>query len=139
MVQVFEDLHVKKIWSNMSENNDFLRYNIIYTNVVLNKINNNVNVMCDVCDSAHETFLHHFFECIALKVFFDFLKNLLKKNCYEEVNLEEGWRQTFLFGMFGKKKTVDYWLINYVLSHARLAVMLRRNYAHFEGRKVKIK
>ncbi len=80
MVQVFEDLHVKKIWSNMNvkynsiecENNDFLRYNIIYTNVVLNKINNNVNVMCDVCDSAHETFLHHFFECIALKVFFDF-------------------------------------------------------------------
>ncbi len=52
MVQVFEDLHVKKIWSNMNvkynsiecENNDFLRYNIIYTNVVLNKINNNVTV-----------------------------------------------------------------------------------------------
>lgn len=53
--------------------------------------------------------------------------------------MEEGWRQTFLFGMFGKKKTVDDWLINYVLSHARLAVVLRRNYAHFEGRKVKIK
>ncbi len=47
--------------------------------------------------------------------------------------------QTFLFGMFGKKKTVDYWLINYVLSHARLAVVVKRNYAHFEGRKVKIK
>ncbi len=47
--------------------------------------------------------------------------------------MEEEWRQIFLFGMFGKKKTVDYWLINYV------AVVLRRNYAHFEGRKVKIK
>ncbi len=146
--KIFEDLDVKKIWSNMNvrynsiecENNDFLiRHNRIYTNVVLNKINNNVNVMCDVCDSGHETFLHYFLECIALKDFFDFLKNLLKKNCYEEMNLEEEWRQIFLFGIFGKKKTVDYWLINYVLSHARLAVVLRRNYAHFEGRKVKIK
>ncbi len=83
--KVFEDLDVKKIWSNMNvrynsikcENNDFLiRHNRIYTNVVLNKIINNVNVMCDVCDSGHETFLHHFLECIALKDFGDFLKNL---------------------------------------------------------------
>ncbi len=80
--KVFEDLDVKKIWSNMNvrynsiecENNDFLiRHNRIYTNVVLNKINNNVNVcMCDVCDSGHETFLHYFLECIALKVFLIF-------------------------------------------------------------------
>ncbi len=50
-----EDLDVKKIWSNLNikynsiecENNDFLiRHNRIYTNVVLNKINNEVNVMC---------------------------------------------------------------------------------------------
>ncbi len=145
--KVFEDLDVKKIWSNMNvrynsiecENNNFLiRNNRIYTNVVLNKINNNVNVMCDVCDSGHETFLH-FLECIALKYFFDLKKKKKKKKTYEEVNLEEEWRQIFLFGMFGKKKTVDYWLINYVLSHDRLAVVLRRNYAHFEGRKVKIK
>lgn len=146
--KVFEDLDVKRIWSNTNvkynsiecENNDFLmRHNRIYTNVVLNKINNNVNALCDVCDSGHETFMHYFLECSALKEFFDFLKNLLKRNCYEEVDLEERWKQFFLFGVFGKKKTLDFWLINYVLSHARLAVVLRRNYAHFEGRKVKIK
>ncbi len=63
--KVFEDLDVKKIWSNLNikynsiecENNDFLiRHNRIYTNVVLNKINNEVNVMCDVCENGHESF-----------------------------------------------------------------------------------
>ncbi len=67
--KVFEDLDVKKIRSNLNikynsiecENNDFLiRHNRIYTNVVLNKINNGVNVMCDVCDNGHESFLHYF-------------------------------------------------------------------------------
>ncbi len=63
--KVFEDLDVKKIWSNLNikynsiecENNDFLiRHNRIYTNVVLNKINNEVNVMCDVCENGNESF-----------------------------------------------------------------------------------
>ncbi|XP_059402554.1 uncharacterized protein LOC132133669 [Carassius carassius] len=146
--RVFEDLDVKKIWSNMDikyntiecENNDFLiRHNRIYTNVVLNKINNNNNVMCDVCNTDHETFLHYFLECNELKDFFVFLKSLLKKNCFDDVNLKERWRKIFLFGVFQKKTAIDFWFINYVLSHARLAVVLRRNYAHFEGRKVKIK
>lgn len=52
--RVFVDMDVKKIWSNANikynsiecENNDFLiKHNRIYTNVVLNKINNEVNVM----------------------------------------------------------------------------------------------
>ncbi|MGL5385765.1 MAG: hypothetical protein ACRDCA_07885, partial [Serratia sp. (in: enterobacteria)] len=45
----------------------------------------------------------------------------------------------FLFGIFGKRKRADVCLINFVLSHARLAVVLRRNYAHFEGREIKVK
>ncbi len=82
--KVFEDLDVKKIWSNINikynsiecENNDFLiRHNRIYTNVVLNKINNEVNVMCDVCENGHESFLHYFLRCDALVEFFDFLKS----------------------------------------------------------------
>ncbi len=56
-----------------------------------------------------------------------------------EVESEEEWGKIFLFGIFGKRKRADICLINLVLSHARLAVVLRRNYAHFEGRKVKVK
>lgn len=107
--------------------------------MVLNKINNAKNAMCDVCNNEHETFLHYFLECNELKDFFVFLKSLLKKNCFEDVDLEEGWRKIFLFGVFWKKKSIDFWFIHYVLSHARLAVVFRQNYAHFEGRKVKIK
>ncbi len=37
------------------------------------------------------------------------------------------------------EKEKDICLINLVLSHARLAVVLRRNYAQFKGRKVQVK
>lgn len=56
----FEDLNVKKIWSNMDikyntiecENNDLLiRHNRIYTNMVLNRINKDNSAMCAVCNN----------------------------------------------------------------------------------------
>lgn len=146
--RVFMGMDVKRMWSNMGirynsiecENNDFLiRHNRIYTNVVLHKINSEVNVMCDVCKSGHESFLHYFLDCGDLVDFFDFLKALVKENWAAELDLEVGWRSLFLFGTFERKKQVNFCLMNYVLSHARLAVVYRRNYAHFEGRKVKIK
>ncbi|KAG5830189.1 hypothetical protein ANANG_G00307430 [Anguilla anguilla] len=135
--RVFENMDVKKIWSNGNikynriecENNDFLikhKCDRIYTNVVLNKINN-------------ESFLHYFFDCNDLVDFFGFLKKLLKENWCVQLDLEEGWRKLFLFGVFEKSKTVNFCLINFVLSHARLAVVYRRNYVHFEGRKVNVK
>lgn len=146
--RVFEDIEIKKIWSNLNvkynsiecENNDFLiRHNRIYTNVVLNKINKNANVMCDVCSHGHENFLHYFLECDALVDFFNFLKELLKENWDVEFDSEEGWKKMFLFGLFERREKVKFCLVNFVLIHARLAVILRRNFAHFEGRAVKIK
>lgn len=146
--RVFPGMDVKKIWSNIGirynsiecENNDFMiRHNRIYTNVVLNKINNDVNAMCEVCQSGHESFLHYFLDCEGLIEFFEFLKALLKGNWTGDLDLEEGWRTLFLFGTCEKRKGVNFHLMNFVLSHARLAVVHRRNYAHFEGRKVKIK
>ena len=144
--RMFGDMDVKKIWSNVNvkyntsecENNDFLiKHNRVYTNVVLNKINETVSATCDVCKNGHESFSHYFLDCSELVVFFDFIKNLLEFNFSVGLDLKEGWRQMFLFGLFGKSKKVS--LINFVLSHARLAVVFRRNYAHFEGRKVNIK
>lgn len=53
--RVFVNWEVEDIWANCNikynsiecENNDFLiKHNRIYTNVVLNKINNEVNVIC---------------------------------------------------------------------------------------------
>ncbi len=146
--RVFDDMDVEKIWSNLNvkynsiecENNDFLiRHNRIYTNVVLNKINNQVNAMCDVCNKGHESFLHYFLRCEALVDFFDFLKRLLIENWDVEVESEEEWGKMFLFGILEEKKRIDNCPNKLYIKSARLAVVLRRNYAHFEGRKVKIK
>ena len=146
--RVFDDLEVKKIWLNGNikynsiecENNDFLiKHNRIYTNVVLHQINNAVSAVCDVCKSGHESFLHYFLDCSELVDFFDFLKQLLKNNWDLESQVTEGWRELFLFGLIEKKKNVNFWLINFILSHARLAVVYRRNYAHFEGKNVQVK
>lgn len=146
--RVFVGMDVKKIWSNVNvkynsiecENNDFLlKHNRIYTNVVFHQINNEVSAMCDVCRRGHESFLHYFLDCDDLFDFFVYLKQLLRDNWSVELDLEDGWRQLFLFGLFQKSKTVNLCLINYVLSHARLAVVFRRNQAHFEGRKAEVK
>ncbi len=72
-------------------------------------------------------------------IFFYFLRRLLIENWGVEVESEEEWGKMFLFGILEKKKRIENCLIKFILSHARLAVVLRRNYAHFEGRKVKIK
>lgn len=146
--RVFVGYEVGKIWSNINvkynsidcDNNDFLmRHNRIYTNVVLHGINEEVNALCDVCESGRESFIHYFLECGSLMEFFEFLKTLLKDNWAMELDVEDGWRTLFLFGVFGKRKGVNVGVLNYVLSHARHAVVLRRNYAHFEGRTVNIK
>ena len=146
--RVFPELGVKKIWTNLNikyntiecENNDFLmRHNRLYTNVVLHAINNEVNILCDVCNDGHESFLHYFLDCVDLVDFFVFIKALLVEHWSWGFDLEDGWRPLFLFGVFAKSKKANLCLINFVLSHARYAVVLRRNFAHFEGRKVKIK
>lgn len=63
----------------------------------------------------------------------------MKENWTADLDLEGGWRTLFLFHMFEKIKGVNFCLMNFLLSPARLAVVHRGNYAHFEGWKVKIK
>ena len=43
------------------------------------------------------------------------------------------WKELWLFGGIEKKDECNVNLLNDVLSHARRAVQIRRNIAHFEG------
>ena len=103
--RVFVNWEVEDIWANCNikynsiecENNDFLiKHNRIYTNVVLNKINNEVNVICDVCNSGHESFSHYFLDCGELVDFFVFLKALIRESWSEEYDLDV----VFVWGMW---------------------------------------
>ena len=48
------------------------------------------------------------------------------------------WRELWLFGVTSKVKGCNVNLLNYVLSHARFAVKLRRNLAHYEKKRVEV-
>lgn len=145
--EVFVDLDVKSIWKNVNvkwnsiecEDNDFkIKHNRIFTNVVLHQINRNIKRECDICHIGVENFLHFFIECSRLRGFHEFLKELLVKHWGEEIFNGVEWRRFFLFGINGKSKVLNFNLVNYVLSHARYAVRLRRNLGHYEGKCVSV-
>ena len=140
-------MDVKVIWQNLNvkynsiecEDLDFkLRHNRIYNNVVLHQINKSIKRECDVCCSDPESLMHMFVECKELKAFQVRLKDFLKKNWKSELVDPHDWNTLLLFGICSKSKVDNINLLNYAMSHARLAIWLRRNMAHFEGKKVKV-
>ena len=117
------NLRVK--WNtNECENFDYmLRHNRTYNNLIISKFDRDVGKECDVCEVGVETCMHEFVECGELRLYFgDFV-----------VKME--WRKLWLFGVKERKKGCNINLLNYVLSHARYAVKLRRNIAHYEKKK----
>lgn len=44
------------------------------------------------------------------------------------------WKELWLFGVCERVKGNNVNLLNYLLSYARYAVKVRRNYAHYEGK-----
>lgn len=145
--RMFEGLDAQSIWENGKvkynsiecENMDFkLKHNRIFTNVVIHQINKKVKRECDICEKEPENLIHLFFECEELNDFFGKLKGMLKKNWGREWIEKLNWKKAMFFGVGEKTKTVNVNLLNYVLSHARYAVWLRRNLAHFEGKKISV-
>ena len=145
--RVFGDFGVGKIWENMyiknnsieCENLDFkLRHNRMYTNINIHQFNENVKRECDVCGAKPETLMHLFWECTKLKSFLARLKIIIVKHWGRDVDVEGDlrWKKTVLFGVWGKRRKVN--LVNYVLSHARYAIWLRRNKAHFEDKEMAV-
>ena len=144
---VFPGMDVKKIWVNLNvkynciecEDNDFrLRHNRIFTNVILHQLDRSVKRECDVCGVSPETFMHLFLDCGELTDFYSKLKMFLLKNWKKELIDGFKWRELMLFGARENTKKVNINLLNFVLSHARYAIRVRRNLAHFEGKKVKV-
>ena len=138
---------MKAIWRNRNvkynsiecEDLDFkLRHNRIYNNVVLHQIDKNIKRECDVCCLEPESLMHMFVDCKELKVFQGKLKEFLQKNWESHLLDSEDWKMLLLFGTCKKSKAENINLLNYVLSHARLAVWFRRNMAHFEGKRAEV-
>ncbi|KAK0135242.1 hypothetical protein N1851_028935 [Merluccius polli] len=123
----FPDLEVGKIWESMNvrynsiecENNDcMIRHNVLYTNLMWSRIDRNVS------------------DCVCLGEFFTYLRALIQRHW--RMRIEDGvqWRTLLLFGAPCKRKGGSLDLLNWMLSHARYAIVLRRNYAHFEQKSV---
>ena len=142
----YNDIDVDDIWRSMvkhnsleCDENDFkIKHNRIYTKIILHQINRNLNRMCDVCKQGDEDLFHLFLNCGCLSNFFKRLKCTLYKH-WEGAFIEGiNWEHLLLFGTVVRNRRVNTNLLNFVLSHARLAVRLRRNYAHFEGKIVDV-
>lgn len=143
--KVFPGMKGNEIWKNWivkknsieCQNHDFkFRHNRMFTNVVIHQINRNVKRECDVCKFDPETLMHLYYECDKLKMFFMKLREFLHENWGREYIEGMEWKKVFLFGVWEKKKGVNVNMLNYVLSHARYAIWLRRNLAHFEGKHI---
>lgn len=137
------NLNIVKIWRNLRvkynsiecENFDFLlRHNRIFNNLIISKFDRNKSNICDVCKNGVENFMHEFVECTELYGYFQKIKTVIY-NCWKMEELEQmEWIDLWLFGHNGKNGKYNVNLLNYVLSHARYAVKLRRNMAHYEKR-----
>lgn len=145
--RVMPGLTAERVWrgwritqnSLESEDNDFkLRHNRIFTNSVLHQIDRTINKKCDVCKQENEDLLHLFINCDELKKCCEKLKQLLRRCLSFEENNVENWNELLLFGVYDKKCVKNYKLCNFLLSHWRWAVRLKRNIAHYEKRVVKV-
>lgn len=141
------DMDVKKIWVNLNvrynspecEDLDFkIRHNRIYTNVVLHQVNKEVKRECDVCGLEPENLLHLFVKCIEVREFHKKLEVWVRKNWKMGILDGRDWRCIFLFGLEKKKSGFKTNLVNIMLSLARYAIWCRRNYAHFEKKKLDV-
>ena len=143
-VKVMNNMDAKQIWTNLRvkwnttecEHFDYmLRHNRIYNNLIKSKFDREVGKECDVCEVGVETCMHEFVECGELRVYFGKIRELINR-CWEGdfVGRSE-WKKLWLFGVVERKRGCNVNLLNYVLSHARYAVKLRRNTAQYERRK----
>lgn len=145
--KVMIGMDVKRMWKNLRvkwnssecENFDFfLRHNRVFNNLVISRFDMNVRKECDVCRVGVENCMHEFVECSELKVYFERMRELISRNWRGEFVERMDWRELWLFGVTGKVRECNVSLMNYVLSHARFAVKLRRNLAHFEKKIVDV-
>ncbi|KAF3849998.1 hypothetical protein F7725_019717 [Dissostichus mawsoni] len=118
--KVMCEMDVRKIWWN------------------LRHFDSGVKRECDVCKVGVENCMHEFVECSELRGFFERMKEMVYR-CWDEKEIKtRNWKELWLFGWRGKMCGHNVNLLNLVLSHARYAVKLRRNVAHFEGKIVSV-
>ncbi|KAF3842499.1 hypothetical protein F7725_024450 [Dissostichus mawsoni] len=126
--KVLEKFDGRKIWGNLRgvQQPDCKKFDVT------------VKRECDVCKVKDETCMHEFFECSKLKVFFERLKELIDKCWGDRIIKTMVWKELWLFGVNERMKGLNVNLCNYVLSHARYAVKIRRDVAHLERRTVEV-
>ena len=142
--RVMKGMDEESIWENLRvkgnsiecEHFDFmLRHNRIFNNLIISKFDCNVGKECDVCGEEVETCMHEFVECKELRGYFEKIKMLINKCWKGKLAERMVWKKLWLFGVNESQNGCNVNLMNYVLSHARYAVKIRRNTAHYEKRK----
>lgn len=134
---------VRQIWGGRkikgnsieAEDNDFhIRHNKLFSKVILHRVVKEVEVLCDVCNSAPETMLHWFCECPGLAVFFQFLKRLLITKLGLLWSDNDKWELFILVGYWRESRVRNEALCKFLLSQARRTIRIRRNLAFRECR-----
>ncbi|KAK9517572.1 hypothetical protein VZT92_022931 [Zoarces viviparus] len=146
---IFPTKTVTSIWCNLAIpflshavfNTDFkLRHRRYYSSIVLHQIHKlKFQRLCPVCGLEDEDFEHLILRCGALSGFKTYVCQFLKTGCGATAAQLAEWDRVWLFGLLRQGRGGITMQVNTLLSFARHAAVLRRNYALFENKKVNVK
>jgi len=134
-------VHMNSKCPDMIELDFKIFHNIIYTNKKLKKMGIVNSELCGFCNKEIEDLLHIFIGCPRLKSFRDFLIHHLENmftyapNSYI-CNLNINF--ILMFGYPQKIKNVNYHLVNFFLSQARMCIYKTRGFFSYKGRTVNL-
>lgn len=94
--------------------------------------------MCDVCGVEPEMIMHMFCECLKLRQFLEKLLKVLTMKLNLVWDDNDVWEMFLLFGEWRRSRVKNEVLCRFLLSHARCAIKIRRNIAHYEKKIVTI-
>ena len=141
---IFPSAGTEGLWSTMTcsflppqcLSLDFkIRHRIVYTGVILNRLDRSRSRDCARCSVEPETLEHLFLDCPVGAPFRTAIRGLLRDRCGLVFGSDQDWRRAFLFGVKGRPG-INPAVVNLILALARYCTWITRNHAMFEGRSV---
>lgn len=116
-------------------------HNRIFTNEKLKRIGLKDSDKCSFCNLEIEDLYHLFLNCNTVKTFHEYINEQLCElfvKCDYDIMERVGYERLFLLGLDGKRKHVNSYFVNFLLSIARLCLMKRRSVFNQSGSKMDI-
>lgn len=114
-----------------------IRHRRIFTAVILRQIDKDrYKRTCVRCEKEDETLEHLVLSCSSLVPFWVAVCGLLARCCAWSAPTEQELYWTLIFGLPENSKTSDIWTTNLVLAVARHAIVVARNCALYDNKKV---